>query len=53
MPTDLPSIEAARAPRDRKRRNLAQKALRLLLAAAYLLGLAIAVKLLGEFLDMP
>lgn len=53
MPMDLPSVDAARAPRDRKRLNLTQKALRLLLAAAYLLGIAIAVKLLGEFLDMP
>jgi hypothetical protein len=55
MPMDLPPLGAAYAPSERKRRyrNFTRKALRLLLAVAYLLGLAIVVKLVGKVLNMP
>lgn len=52
---DLPPPDAASVARDPKRRHrpLLRRAIQLLLAVAYLLGLVIVVKLVGTILDMP
>jgi len=55
MPMDLPPLDAVSAPTDpqRPQRPYLRKAIRLVLAAAYLLGLAIVVTLVGKVLSMP
>ena len=55
MPMDLPPLDAPSASSDRHRRQrpFLRKALKIVLALAYLLGLVIIVKLVGKILDMP
>jgi len=55
MPMDLPPLDVAPAPTDphRQQRPYLWKAFRFVLAAAYLLGLAIVVMLVGRILSMP
>ena len=55
MPMDLPPLDAVSAPTDpqRQQRPYLWKAFRFVLAAAYLLGLAVVVILVGKILSMP
>ncbi len=55
MPMDLPPLDvpSTSSSRHRPQRPFLQKALRVALALAYLLGLAIIVKLVGKVLNMP
>jgi len=55
MHMDLPPLDAPSASSDRHRRQrpFLRKALKIVLALAYLLGLVIIVKLVGKILDMP
>lgn len=55
MPMDLPPLDAVSAPTEpqRQQRPYLWKAFRFVLAAAYLLALAIVVMLVGKVLSMP
>lgn len=55
MPMDLPPLDAVSASTDpqRRRRPYLRMVFRFVLAAAYLLGLAVVVMLVGKILSMP